>query len=207
MKVHHGKKGGQNMLRIAELVTSAISSVFYLLLISFTYTVWKKVKSNSFYLLPLIVSFFILLVHKFIVVTSAIGNWRIESKITLAHSLVFAILFQAIFFVDKYFEDRERKMKALTIISGILLAGYVLGLQGIALAVAIIEVVFVFISPETLLTYAFAVYFLVDFLYVVDSLFGGCLIYSYIFEAVGTLLFYLGFRKVINNLLKNVKEG
>ncbi|MEM0369738.1 MAG: hypothetical protein QXE80_03465 [Pyrobaculum sp.] len=138
---------------------------------------------------------------------NAIGGWRIETKITLAHSLVFAILFQAIFFVDKYFENREQKMKALTIIAGILLAGYVLGLEGIALAVAIVELVFIFISPEALLSYAFATYFLVDFLYIIDTMFGGCLVFAYMLESVGTFLFFLGFRRVFNDLIMRVKGG
>lgn len=195
------------MLRTVEIISSLFSSVFYLLLISFTYRGWSKIKANSFYLLPLIISFFILFVHKFIVVVNAIGGWRIETKITLAHSLVFAILFQAIFFVDKYFENREQKMKALTIIAGILLAGYVLGLEGIALAVAIVELVFIFISPEALLSYAFATYFLVDFLYIIDTMFGGCLVFAYMLESVGTFLFFLGFRRVFNDLIMRVKEG
>lgn len=191
------------MLRLVEIISSIVSSLIYLFLIYKATVTWNRIKHNSFYLLPLLLSFYILFVHKFLVIVSAVFSWQFNTKITIAHSLVFAIMFQSIFFIDKFYNDRNLKLKALSFSTSVLLCGYVLGLEGIALTVALVEVYFIFISLNAMLSYSFAIYFLIDTIYVVDAIYKlNILIYAYLLEPVATFLAYKGFQKIFSNLLQ-----
>lgn len=193
------------MLAVTRVLTSSISIVLYLMLIAKINSVWLKIKRNAYYLLPLFVSFFILFAHKFLVIANAVTGLQYASKLTLAHSLVFALVMQSFYLVDKYYTDRSKKIKAIAFLVAVLLTGYVTNIEVLAFAICVTQIYFIFISPNSTLAYAYAIYFLIDGLYVLYLVLGEAfLIAAYWLEPVATAIAYMGYCTEFRKILQDV---